>query len=309
MNQITPSLITSWVNSNVKMFKEKSHTSVRGNARRCTLDNEINLMKTIFNWYKQSIEFEQEAINLTCPIRKEHKKKGIIKPKPIKDMNITIEDAFSFFDILPQPFSDLAKLQYFTASRIGEVAGLQWNRINIDKNRMIIMETCNWDMQSKTYVGLNPTPKNKTPRVVHITAQIRAILERREAFKIEGNNFVFHIDGKPLNYGTILVNYRKAQRKTDLTCSGTHVLRHGMAKLARRVGGGLDAVIAMTGHKDIKLADHYSKLDNEYQKEVSINIMDKISLALNKNKTKDTILKFPEKKLTLVKSNFANTTN
>ncbi len=32
-----------------------------------------------------------------------------------------------------------------------------------------------------------------------------------------------------------------------------------MAKLARQMGGRLDAVIAMTGHKDIKLADHYSK--------------------------------------------------
>lgn len=30
---------------------------------------------------------------------------------------------------------------------------------------------------------------------------------------------------------------------------------------------------AMTGHKDYKLADHYSKLDNEYQREISEKIM------------------------------------
>lgn len=52
-----------------------------------------------------------------------------------------------------------------------------------------------------------------------------------------------------------------------------HILRHGMATLARKVGGGLDAVIAMTGHKDFKLADHYSKLDREFQKEISEKIM------------------------------------
>jgi hypothetical protein len=45
------------------------------------------------------------------------------------------------------------------------------------------------------------------------------------------------------------------------------------ATLARKIGGGLDAVIAMTGHKDYKLADHYSKIDNEYQREVSEKIM------------------------------------
>lgn len=49
-----------------------------------------------------------------------------------------------------------------------------------------------------------------------------------------------------------------------------------MAVLARRVGGGLDAVIAMTGHKDIKLADHYSKCDEEDQKDVSLKTMDYI---------------------------------
>jgi hypothetical protein len=46
-----------------------------------------------------------------------------------------------------------------------------------------------------------------------------------------------------------------------------------MAKLARKIGGGLDAVIAMTGHKDLKLADHYSKSNEQDQKEFSERIM------------------------------------
>ncbi len=46
-----------------------------------------------------------------------------------------------------------------------------------------------------------------------------------------------------------------------------------MAKLARKVGGGLDAVLAMTGHKDLKLADHYSKCNEDDQREVSELVM------------------------------------
>jgi hypothetical protein len=54
-----------------------------------------------------------------------------------------------------------------------------------------------------------------------------------------------------------------------------------MATLARRVGGmGLDSVISMTGHKDLKLADHYSKIDSEVQKETSIRIVEHISKTL-----------------------------
>ncbi len=48
-----------------------------------------------------------------------------------------------------------------------------------------------------------------------------------------------------------------------------------MATLARRVGGqGLESVMAMTVHKYIKLADHYSKIDADVQMETSLQIVD-----------------------------------
>lgn len=53
-----------------------------------------------------------------------------------------------------------------------------------------------------------------------------------------------------------------------------------MAKLARKVGGGLDAVLAMTGHKDLKLADHYSKSNEDDQKDFSEMIMKHIRKEL-----------------------------
>jgi hypothetical protein len=59
-----------------------------------------------------------------------------------------------------------------------------------------------------------------------------------------------------------------------------------MAKLARQVGGGLDAVLAMTGHKDLKLADHYSKCTEDDQKNFSEMIMRHIRKEFNKGQTK-----------------------
>ncbi len=131
-------------------------------------------------------------------------------------------------------------------------------------------------MSNITFIELKAFPKNKEPRPVFITDEIFEVLKKRKAFKIQGNDYVFHVDGNPLNYGTIQVNYRGAQRKGKLPYSGTHILRHGMAKLARQVGGGLDAVIAMTGHKDLKLADHYSKCNEDDQKQFSEKIMNHI---------------------------------
>lgn len=291
MENITSSVITKWVETNVNFFKSEDYEgNNRGRSKRCNLDNELNLFKTIFNWYKDCEEFEYEARNLVNPIKTKHKKLGFIRAKPIKDKAISLEHALKFFGYLKPLYRDLAMLQFFTASRIGEVAGLQWKRVDFENSKLTIMETCSWDMKTKTYIGLNPHPKNKEPRPVYMTPEIREILQRRFEQKEEGSNFVFHVEGQPLNYGTIQLNYREAQRKGNLPYSGTHILRHGMAKLARKVGGGLDAVIAMTGHKDYRLAAHYSKLDFEFQKEVSEQIMEKVRSKTEPQTQHDNVL-------------------
>jgi len=277
MDQITPSRVTKFVQDLVEYYKSDFYqTSGRGRAARCNLKNELNIFVTIFNWYKESEEFEKEALHLTNPIKKKHKKLGFIKPTPDKRKKITLEHALIFFHYLKPLYRNLAKMQFFTAGRVGEIAGLQWSNIDLDNRRLLIKHSCTWDMTHKTFVELKPFPKNKEPRAVYITDEIREVLKERLAFKVKDCDYVFNVEGKPLNYGTIQLNYREAQRKGKLPYSGTHILRHGMATLARKVGGGLDAVIAMTGHKDIKLADHYSKCDENDQKEISVKIMEYI---------------------------------
>lgn len=284
MDLITPSKITSWVVKWVEHFSTEDYqSSGRGVAGRCNLNNELNMFVTIFNWYKQSEFFEKEAVMLTCPVKPKHRKMGFIKTVPDKKKQIELHHAFLFFDFLRPLYQDLAKMQFFTAGRVGEVAGLQWSNIDLKNRRLLIKKTCVWDMSSKTFLELKPFPKNKETRAVFITDEILQILKRRQAFKIPGNDFVFHVEGEPLNYCTIQINYRAAQRKSGVPYTGTHILRHGMAKLARQVGGGLDAVLAMTGHKDLKLADHYSKCTEDDQKHTSEKIMAHIRREIKKS--------------------------
>ena len=274
MNKITPAKITDWVIEKVSYFTSSDYnTSGRGKAGRCNLNNELNMIVSIFNWYKQSEDFELEAVSLTCPVKLKHRKMGFIKPLPDKQKQINLEHAFLFFDFLKPLYQDLAKMQFYTAGRIGEVSGLQWSNIDMKNRRMLIKHTCIWDMSSKMFIELKPFPKNREARAVFITDEIMEILRHREAFRIPGNQYVFHVEGLPLNYCTIQINYRGAQRQSGVPYTGTHILRHGMAKLARKVGGGLDAVLAMTGHKDLKLADHYSKCTEDDQKNFSEMIM------------------------------------
>lgn len=281
MDLLTPSKVTEWVIKWVEYFSTAEYReSGRGVGGRCNLNNELNLLVSIFNWYKQSEQFEKEALPLTCPVKPKHKKMGFIRPLPDKLKQINLQDAFLFFDFLRPLYQELAKMQFYTAGRIGEVSGLQWKNIDLRNRRMLIKDTCIWDMSNKMFIELKPFPKNREPRAVFITDEILAVLKKREAFRIPGNDFVFHVEGQPLNYCTIQINYREAQRKSKVPYTGTHILRHGMAKLARQVGGGLDAVLAMTGHKDLKLADHYSKSTEDDQKNFSEMIMSHIRKEL-----------------------------
>ncbi|MCK6594963.1 MAG: tyrosine-type recombinase/integrase [Bacteriovoracaceae bacterium] len=290
MDQITPSKITDWVQYWVSIFSNDEYQSGRGKAGRCNLNNELNMFVSIFNWYKQSEQFEKEALPLTNPVKTKHKKLGFIKPLPDKRKQINVKDAFLFFDFLKPLYRDLAMMQFYCAGRVGEVAGMQWSNIDLKNRRLLIKQTCVWDAGSKMFLELKGFPKNREPRPVYITDEIMEVLNRRLAFRLPNNDYVFHVDGSPLNYGTIQVNYRAGQRKSGVPYTGTHILRHGMAKLARQVGGGLDAVLAMTGHKDLKLADHYSKSTEDDQKEFSQKIMEHI----RKQKQNETLNQFDE---------------
>ena len=277
MDKITPSKITSWVNKHVEYFKSDDYQgSGRGHAGRCNMNNELNMFVTIFNWYKQSEQFEKEAVLLTCPVKTKHRKLGFIKPVPDKRKQIDLQSAFLFFDFLSPLYRDLAMMQFYCAGRIGEICGIQWSNIDLKNRRMLIKHSSIFHSTNKTFLELKPFPKNKETRPVFITDEILDILKRREAFRELGNNFVFHVEGKPIHYCNVQMNYRDAQRKSGVPYTGTHILRHGMAKLARQVGGGLDAVLAMTGHKDIKLADHYSKSNEDDQRVFSEKIMEHI---------------------------------
>lgn len=284
MDKITPSKLTSWVNKHAAEFRTEDYqSSGRGRAGRCNLNNELNMLVTIFNWYKNSEQFEKEAVTLTCPVKTKHRKLGFIKPVPDKKKQIDLESAYLFFDYLSPLYRDLAMMQFYCAGRIGEICGIQWSNVDMRNRRMLIKHTCVFQDSNKTFLELKPFPKNKEPRPVFITDEIMEILKHREAFRIPGNDFVFHVEGNPINYCTVQLNYREAQRKSKIPFSGTHILRHGMAKLARSVGGGLDAVIAMTGHKDLKLADHYSKCDEDDQKNYSEKIMEHIRKTIKKD--------------------------
>lgn len=277
MSEITPSVINDWIYFHLDSYTNEDYRNSRGKASRCSFDTELMFFKTIFNWYKDEEEFEEESYSLECPIKKRHFKISKFKESPnnLRSKKIDLADVFRISSqIVKDVYRDLFLMQMYCAGRVGEIAGIQVKNIDLDRNSLLIKETISWCQDTQKFLKLNDVPKNGEPRLVHIHDEIKDIITRRLKEKAEGCNYLFHVDGKPLKYTTIKSTYNRACKKAGLSVTGTHFLRHSMATFAREFGGaGLESVVAMTGHKDFKLADHYSQIPKEAQKNASLNVL------------------------------------
>ena len=274
MEDFVPSLIDKWL-SDTKAFYLTS-----GSRGRYGLKKEISLLGTIFNWYRNDPELGD--YRFVSPILNRHRKACQIRPAPLRDKKISPEDALKFISLMKAPYGDLALVQFLTASRIGEAAGIQISNIDLKNRELMIKDCCVWS-KTKEVVGLKPLPKNNHVRYCYLTDLLHEVVERRIAMRHEGSDFLFHIDGKPLGYRWIQHAYVSAQKRSGVSQRGTHILRHGMATLARRLTRSLDATMAATGHKDIKLADHYSEIGQEVQKETTLRIESHLKGILQKS--------------------------
>ena len=215
-------------------------------------------------------------------ILKLHRKNSVFRERPALNKRTTPEDVFKFTDLMPPLYRDLALFQYFTACRIGEAAEMQIGNINLGARELVIKGCCVWT-KGKKFHHLKPYLKNKHPRYCHIGDLLREVIERRLTERAPNCDYLFHKDGKPLGNRWIQHAYVKAQKEAGVAQRSTHILRHGMATLARKLTRSLDATMAMTGHKDMKMADHYSEIGQEVQKETTLKIETHLKQLLNES--------------------------
>ena len=273
MEDFVPSIIDGWIDR-LKKFYEKNW-----NKKRYSLKGELDTLRLVFHWYKN--EPEVGDYKFISPLLDRHRKSCRIKDRPVRPKKISPENAFKFIGLMPPLYRDLALFQYLTASRIGEAAGVQIRNINLEERELLIKESCVWS-RNKKFSHLAPFPKNQHPRHCYINDMLLEIIERRLKQRVTGCDFLFHVNGRPIRYSTAQNCYYRAQKRAGVRERTTHILRHGMATFTRKVTGSLDATMSMTGHKDVKMADHYSEISQDVQKQTSLEVEKHLKLVLQK---------------------------
>lgn len=262
MNEITPTVIDEIIR------KHKARTLAK-KFKRYNFDRELQELKTLFNWYR-----ENEDYTYHNPILKRHRGLGTIKPVKKFKEKMSLEEFLLFAKELRKIsilLYDFALVQFFTAARVAEIAGLQKSNVNLKQNTLKIQHTVVWK-NSKYFWYLKDYPKNGSPRFCHIADEFRNSLERQ--LQASRCDFVFQVDGNPVGYRKIQYAYNKALKNCGLygKYKSTHILRHAMADITRYVMNSLDYAQAVTGHKSITQTERYAGSPIKKQKEAVENV-------------------------------------
>ncbi len=252
----------------MRFFTEKVNEAIKKKSKRMNFHQEIADLNALFNYYKEHFNYRFHN-----PVTKGLKASSVVRKNTRAKEKMSAQEFLLFFNALPEFYRDVALVQSRLAARVGEVAGLQISNIDFKKDKAIVKDVVVWG-RKKEFIELKPNPKNGEIRTCHLTPDLKEILLKRVRLKSSVSDYVFHIDGLPLKYRAIQYNYDHALKKVGLygRFSGTHLIRHGMASIALEVCENISFVQALTGHKTLKLAQHYSGLPTKLQEKAALQV-------------------------------------
>jgi site-specific recombinase XerD len=148
---------------------------------------------------------------------------------------------------------------FTTGMRLGEVLGLQWQRIQFDKNLIIIGQI--WSAPENELIY---TTKGKKDRVIPLPSELKRELGAIKNFS--KSSFLFSdVREAPIDPS----NFRNRNWDKDLQSSGIrqiriHDARHTYASLFMMNGGSLYDLKEVLGHSTIKTTERYAHLSNTH---------------------------------------------
>ena len=260
MVDITANFISEYLELEREKALKKTH------IKRYNFNADLKYLKSFLNWYRENVD-----AMFVNPVLKRHKQEGFIHKIPKRKKKMSRHELLAFFESLGKDdilWRELAEVQFYFSGRIQEVAGLQWESVDFTDGVIEIENVTVWGVNRK-FCYLKDSPKNREERKVPITDRLFEILKRRWAIKrpsmVEDKrtgktfpcNFVFHQEGRPLDYCRIQYCYNQALKRAGLgdKYASTHILRHSMANLVRE-RMGLEHAQAVGGWKTRELVEH-----------------------------------------------------
>lgn len=148
------------------------------------------------------------------------------------------------------------RLSAMTGMRRGEVLGLRWSDIDLDRSRLSVRQA----LVAVGYEVVHSTPKSHCARVIDLDAetveQLRGHRRRQEAERAEwGDDYkgqelvVAKENGEPIHPHTFSQAFERLIEKAGLRTIRLHDLRHTHATLALKAGVPVKVISERLGHE------------------------------------------------------------
>ncbi len=135
--------------------------------------------------------------------------------------------------------------------RSGELRGLRWRNVHLERNRIAVREQL-------TQLNHRRLPKGDKSRELPISRPLRACLE---GMPRRGEHVVARLsDGHHISGPTLAANLARAQRRAGLEARGPHILRHTFCSHLAMRGVPLRTIQELAGHAKASTTEVYMHL-------------------------------------------------
>jgi integrase len=133
-----------------------------------------------------------------------------------------------------------------TGMRLGEIMGLSWSDIDINKGRIVLQET-----------------KNGERRTVPLVGKALDAMKKHNQVRRLGSNYIFPSKNgkKP---ACIRVAWNNAIAKAEVENFHFHDLRHSTASYLAMNGASLAEIADILGHKTLQMVKRYAHLSDSH---------------------------------------------
>jgi integrase len=231
--------------------------------RRLSFTTELKVLHRLLNWYRNYIE-----VGFTIPIVERHREDAKFKrtKKRRRDFFIREQDIRPWIDWLSQNYEDpfffqIAQFMVLTGARLGEVCGLKWESVNLDRGDAHITSVMCWDQKTRLPYPDDDVKTSESDRIIQLPTAVVTMLQELQQRSGRTNGLVFvDLSGSTPTDNAIRNRFDRGFRELGLPWSSTRILRHTWGTLARVATSDLNKVQAVMGHTDIKMTQRYAKV-------------------------------------------------
>jgi integrase len=161
-----------------------------------------------------------------------------------RDRWLNREEADRLIAVAPDHLAALIRFALATGCRAREITGLEWNRVDLERQTAWLNQT-----------------KNGTPRGLPLNHDAIAVLEEQKG---KHQQFCFTYFGKPIGWEVTNSAWHTALAKAGLEDFRFHDLRHTWASWHRQAGTSCDELKDLGGWKSRVMVDRYAKYATEH---------------------------------------------